>query len=91
MSAGLLGSLTLIYGAITVLMLIGSISIVRKAGYSGWWVLTGFVPLLNVVMFLVFAFSDWPVRSGPSGGTTYSPHAAAVHAGQDPRFTYPAA
>jgi hypothetical protein len=91
MSAGLLGSLTLIYGAITVLMLIGSISIVRKAGYSGWWVLTGFVPLLNVVMFLVFAFSEWPARLGPSSPATSSAHAAAVHAGQDPRFTYPAA
>jgi hypothetical protein len=87
MSAGLLGSLTLIYGAITVLMLIGSISIVRKAGYSGWWVLTSFVPLLNIVMFLVFAFSDWPALRP----TSYSPHAAAVHAGADPRFTYPTA
>lgn len=85
MTAGLLGSLTLIYAAITVLMLIGSISIVRKAGYSGWWVLTSFVPLLNVVMFLVFAFSDWPALQA----TSYSPHAAAVHAGADPRFTYP--
>lgn len=87
MSTGLLGSLSLIYGAITVLMLIGSVAIVRKAGYSGWWVLTGFVPMLNIVMFLVFAFSDWPV----SRATAYQHQAAAAHAAPDPRFNYPTA
>lgn len=37
------------------------VAIIRKAGYSGWWVLTMFVPLLNVVMLVVFAFAEWPV------------------------------
>ncbi len=36
--------------------------ILRKAGYSGWWVLISFVPLLNVIMFWVFAFARWPLE-----------------------------
>ena len=50
-----------VYLAIAVLFLIAYIRIIQKAGYSGWWILVGIVPILNVVMFLVFAFSRWPV------------------------------
>ena len=35
--------------------------VVRKAGYSGWWVLLGFVPIVGLVMLWVFAFARWPV------------------------------
>jgi 1-acyl-sn-glycerol-3-phosphate acyltransferase len=35
--------------------------VVRKAGYSGWWALLGFVPIVGLVMLWVFAFSRWPV------------------------------
>jgi hypothetical protein len=28
----------------------------------GWWILVAFVPLLNTVVFLVFAFSTWPAE-----------------------------
>ena len=34
--------------------------VIRKAGFSGWWLLTLFVPLLNVVMIWAFAFASWP-------------------------------
>lgn len=34
--------------------------IVTKAGYSGAWSLLSFVPVLNVIMLWVFAFSAWP-------------------------------
>jgi uncharacterized membrane protein YhaH (DUF805 family) len=36
--------------------------VVRKAGYSGWWVLLGLIPLVGVIMLWVFAFSRWPVE-----------------------------
>jgi uncharacterized membrane protein YhaH (DUF805 family) len=36
------------------------VRIVQKAGYSGWWVLTLIIPLVNFIMIYVFAFSDWP-------------------------------
>jgi uncharacterized membrane protein YhaH (DUF805 family) len=40
------------------------IRILQKAGYSGWWCLIVFVPVMNVIMFYVFAFSTWPVLRG---------------------------
>lgn len=36
--------------------------VARQAGYSGWWALAIFVPVLNIVMLCVFAFSTWPVQ-----------------------------
>ena len=47
---------------VTIISLIAQIKIISKAGYSGWWILVSFVPLLNIIMFFVFAFSEWPVR-----------------------------
>jgi hypothetical protein len=35
--------------------------ILSRAGYSRWWLLTMFVPVLNLVMLWVFAFANWPV------------------------------
>ncbi|WP_197021642.1 hypothetical protein [Cellulomonas sp. HZM] len=46
---------------IYVITLAAFVRIIQKAGYSGWWVLVGLVPVLNVVMFFVFAFGTWPV------------------------------
>lgn len=37
------------------------VRILHNAGYSGWWVLLAFVPLVNIIMIWVFAFADWPV------------------------------
>jgi len=37
------------------------VRIIQKAGYSGWHVLWMFVPIVNVIMILVFAFAEWPV------------------------------
>ncbi len=38
------------------------IAIIRKAGYSGWWVITQIIPVVNIVFFLIFAFKKWPVQ-----------------------------
>ena len=35
--------------------------ILSRAGYSRWWLLTMFVPVLNLIMLWVFAFANWPV------------------------------
>jgi uncharacterized membrane protein len=47
---------------VMVITLTAWVRIITKAGYSGWWVLVSLVPFLNFVMFLVFAFSRWPVQ-----------------------------
>lgn len=48
--------------AIWIVFLLGYVKIISKAGYSGWWVLIMFVPIVNVIMLLVFAFKEWPIQ-----------------------------
>lgn len=50
------------YLALLVAVAWAYVNIVRRAGYSGWWVLIGLVPIVNVVMFMIFAFKEWPVQ-----------------------------
>lgn len=71
-----------VYLVILIVMLWAYIRIIRRAGYSGWWILIGMVPLVNVVMFLVFAFKEWPIqrelaqlRAQVRGGSGYGPPA----------------
>lgn len=56
-----LGLLLFVYLAIVVLGIVASVKVVTKAGYSGWWVLIAFVPLVGSIFVLIFAFSTWPV------------------------------
>ena len=48
--------------------------VVQRAGYSGAWAFTLLIPVVNLVMLYVFAFSDWPAlrrsRGGPPGWGT---------------------
>ncbi|MBD8080350.1 hypothetical protein IF651_14935 [Cellulosimicrobium arenosum] len=50
------------YLAIALIFFIAYVRIIQKAGYSGWWILIALVPVVNAVMFLVFAFSRWPLQ-----------------------------
>jgi uncharacterized membrane protein YhaH (DUF805 family) len=50
-----------------IIMLIPYVMIIRKAGYSGWWSLIIFVPLVNLIMLWVFAFSRWPIEERAAG------------------------
>jgi uncharacterized membrane protein YhaH (DUF805 family) len=36
--------------------------IVKRAGYNPWLALLILVPLVNFVMVLIFAFSEWPIQ-----------------------------
>jgi uncharacterized membrane protein YhaH (DUF805 family) len=47
----------LIFGAI---FLVPYAKILSRAGWSGWLCLLWLIPLLNIVMFWVFAFGRWP-------------------------------
>lgn len=53
---------------LTGLFLWFTVRIAQKAGYSGWWALVSFVPVLNIVMLWVFAFADWPALAAIRGG-----------------------
>ena len=61
-----------------IFTLVCEVKIISKAGYSGWFVLTAFVPILNIVMFIIFAFAKWPVQeqletAQRAAGRGYSP------------------
>ncbi len=43
--------------------------IFSKAGFSGWLSLLIFVPLVNLVVLYIVAFTDWPaLKSTATGG-----------------------
>lgn len=55
----------LIAVVVTVVGLIPYWKIFSKAGFSGWMSLLMLVPLLNLVVLYLVAFSDWKVQSNP--------------------------
>jgi hypothetical protein len=58
---GGLGLLLVVEIAFAVLGIVAAVKVVTKAGYSAWWVLIAFVPIVGSVFMIVFAFSTWPV------------------------------
>ena len=42
--------------------LIVYVPVIRKTGFSGWWALLIYIPLVNIVMFWVLAFVEWPIE-----------------------------
>lgn len=36
--------------------------IFRKAGYSGFQMILLFIPLVNVILFIWFALTEWPIQ-----------------------------
>jgi hypothetical protein len=51
-----------VYAVVVVFYLWGVVRIIRRSGYSGWWALIGLVPIVNIVMFFVFAFKKAPTE-----------------------------
>ena len=60
---------TAIGAAALVVTLVACATVVRKAGWSPWWALVLLVPVVNLVMLCVLAFSKWPVRSDLEAAT----------------------
>jgi uncharacterized membrane protein YhaH (DUF805 family) len=56
--------LLLVFIGFLILYFVPIVKILQKAGYSGWWSLIILVPVVNIIMFYVFAFSTWPVLRG---------------------------
>ncbi len=63
-----MGSLSILHWLIVIVILVvylvPIVKILQKAGYSGWWCLILFVPLVNIIMIYVFAFANWPALRG---------------------------
>ena len=61
-AAGVTASvLVIVYVVIALIVVVAWWKIFSKAGHAGALSLLLFIPLVNVIMFLWFAFSDWPV------------------------------
>jgi hypothetical protein len=68
--AGLSLLLIFFYIAVAVFVFIAWAQIFTKAGYSGWLCLLFLIPIVNIVIFFWFAFSNWPVRRERDTGPT---------------------
>lgn len=62
-----MGSMSILHWVIVAVALataiVPSVKVLGKAGFSGWWVVLLFVPVVNIVAIWVFAFVDWPSLS----------------------------
>jgi hypothetical protein len=59
------GSMSIFHWLVLLILaaiyLIPTARILQRAGFSGWWVIIGLIPLANVIGLWVFAFIDWPI------------------------------
>ena len=53
----------IIIGLILSVTLWPCMRILNRAGFTRWWSLLIFVPIVNVIMVWVFAFSEWPISN----------------------------
>jgi hypothetical protein len=58
----------------TVAMVIPYWFIFKKAGFSPWLSILMFVPLANIIILYVVAFSPWKVVPAPPYSVTQYPH-----------------
>lgn len=59
---GIIFCIILLVSVIVVVKLIICWKIVSKAGYNGALSLLVLVPLVNLIMFIVFALAEWPIE-----------------------------
>jgi hypothetical protein len=76
MGAGFIAIMVIIVIGLIILQLAINWRIASKAGYEGALSLLMLVPLLNLIIILIFAFSEWPIEKrlkALTGGTTTTP------------------
>lgn len=44
-----------------LLSILPVVRIVQRAGFSGWWALITFIPVVNLLALWYFAFAQWPI------------------------------
>ena len=78
-----LGAVIAGYGVFILILLVLQIiicwKIASKAGYNGALSLLMFIPLVNFIIILIFAFGEWPIEAqlraarGGGAGSTMAP------------------
>jgi len=60
-------------GALLILLIMFAIVVVpfvrifQKAGRTGWWAVLMLIPLVNLIVLWIFAFSRWPALETSTG------------------------
>jgi predicted PurR-regulated permease PerM len=49
-----------IIAILSAITLVPFVRIFQKAGRTGWWAALMLIPIINIVVLWVFAFSHWP-------------------------------
>jgi MFS family permease len=62
LSGGALTAIIVFYAVLILFFGWLYVRIIRRAGYSGWWVLMALVPIGNIIMLCLFAFKEWPIH-----------------------------
>ncbi len=68
MISGMMGTFGIIVLLVCVFMIFCYWKIFSKAGYSGALSLLMLVPIANLILFIWFAFAEWPVIKQARGG-----------------------
>jgi len=56
------GFITLTILTLYVVVLVVPVAkVLRRAGFSGWWSVLIFVPVVNFIVLWIFAFMRWPI------------------------------
>jgi hypothetical protein len=61
-AAGAMGFMLLVYAVIFALVIVIYWRIVSKAGFPGWYALGALIPCVNLVLIVLFAFTEWPIE-----------------------------
>jgi len=60
-----------LYGLLGILLILSVITgwckIFKKAGYPAPWGILMLIPLLNLIMFFIFAYKEWPIKKESNG------------------------
>jgi len=56
-----------------VVFIVAWYKIFTKAGYPGWYTILMFIPAINLIIFLVFAFGQWPILKGQTPSMPQAP------------------
>jgi uncharacterized membrane protein YhaH (DUF805 family) len=57
--------------ALIVTTAIAIIRVIQRAGFSGWWALIMFVPILNMLALWYFGFGQWPIVNEPNSSNMW--------------------
>ena len=50
--------IVLLFYAVAIMVPIGQL--LRRMGFSRWWILLSFVPIINIVGLWIVAYAKWP-------------------------------